>query len=539
VNTIKIKILIVTSFFPLFSLLAVSPEDSLKYANWQNLDPILDKKMGVSVEKAYNELLKGKESKTVVVAVLDSGVDIDHEDLKDIIWVNEDEIPDNGIDDDNNGYIDDIHGWNFLGNEDGENIIHAPLEVTRLYRIYLEKYGELENDSLQLAEDIDWLKYQNVVSTYDIELENVKQSKAAFQKLSDKYYRFDSIVSELLLKKDYSLVDLKGLKVEKKSLSDSAKKFMIRAKIRGLNNSLIAEYQDYYSNRINYHYNTEFYARPIVGDDEYVWLSAFYGNNDVEGDDPLHGTMVSGVIGGVRNNNIGVNGIADNVKIMSVRTVPDGDEWDKDVASAIKYAIDNGADIINMSFGKGFSPQKQFVDSIVKLVDANNVLLVHAAGNENTNIDEVDNFPNRFSVDLDTLADAWLTIGASTISANKKGLVANFSNYGKQNVDIFAPGHDMFLCSPNNTYEIASGTSFAAPVVSGVAALIKSYYPELTALEIKDIILRSSVIKDVKVKVPGTQGKLKEVVPLSTLSATGGLVNVYQALLLAKEKVEN
>jgi subtilisin family serine protease len=536
-NKFDRNFLLAVLIFPL-SLMAIDHEDSVKYMNWQNLDLKTDKIMGVSVEKAYNELLQGKESETVIVAVIDGGVDINHEDLKDIIWVNENEIPGNGIDDDNNGYIDDIHGWNFIGNDKGENINYAPMEVTRLVRSYQNMFADMDDDSIKNSGKVDFDYYQNVKNTYDLEKLQVDQNLEAINKLSDRYNRYDSIVKLLLGKEEYTLSDLKKLKVEKKSIEDTAKKFLTRTIIRKLDKNSLKEYQEYFNERHNYHYNTEFTAREIIGDDEYVWTEKVYGNNDVAGEDPEHGTMVSGIIGAVRNNNIGINGIANNVKIMSIRTVPNGDEWDKDVASAIKYAIDNGAEIINMSFGKGFSPQKEFVDSIAKLVDQSNVLLIQASGNDGMNNDFVTNYPNKYSPEGEILANNWLTVGASTISSKKKALVADFSNYGKKNVDIFAPGDNILLCAPENKYDIASGTSFAAPVVTGVAALVKSYYPSLTAVELKDIILQSAYLTDYKVILPGTYGKHKEIVNFSSLSATGGVVNVYNALLLAEEKTK-
>lgn len=531
----KTNLLLAVLLIFALKLTATSPEDSLKYTNWQNLDPKQDKKMGVSVEKSYQELLAGKESKTIVVAILDGGVDIDHEDLQGTIWVNEGEIAGNGIDDDNNGYIDDVNGWNFIGNSDGENINHATLEMTRLYRLYNEKFADMSEDEIKESGEVDFEEYQRVMSTFEAERGSSEATLASYSALADKYLRYDSLLSAAIGKEDYSADELKKLKVSKKTATDSAKKFISYFNKIGIDHERIDYITGIYQERLDYNFNPEFFSREVIGDDEYVWSTATYGNNDVKGDDPSHGTMVSGVIGAVRNNNMGVNGVADNVKFMCVRTVPNGDEWDKDVASAIKYAIDNGADIINMSFGKSFSPQKEFVDSIVKLADENNVLLVHAAGNDGKNIDTEYNFPNKYA-DSEVLANNWITVGASAYSTKKKGLVASFSNYGKTKVDVFAPGHDMMLCAPDSKYEIASGTSFAAPVLSGVAALLKSYYPSLTAAELKEIILASAVTKDYKVILPGTSGKSKEVVQFSTLSNTGGLVNVYEALKLAELK---
>ncbi len=521
------------------TLKAVNPEDSVKFANWQNLDPKDDKAWGARTDKAYNELLKGKKSTTVVVAVIDNGVDINHEDLKDLIWVNEDEIPGNGIDDDKNGYIDDVHGWNFLGNAEGENIDHASLEATRLYK----KYSDLkENKSIEeLSKDPNFdLDYVKKVETYfQKESSEYQMYKASYTNLKANYKKSDSLIASLTNKKDYTFKEVKKLKVEKKSAADSAKKFMMRAKKAGFGLDDINGALKYFDTRLDYHFNPEFAPRTVIGDDVNQWSDLVYGNNIVDAANPDHGTMVSSIIGANRKNNIGIKGIADNIVIMPIRTVPDGDEWDKDVAKAIEYAILNGADVVNMSFGKAFSPQKEFVDKIVKLADEHDVLLVHAAGNDNKNIDVEDNFPNKYSPNGTVLVNNWLTVGASYKDRKKNDFVASFSNYGKENVDLFAPGHQLLMCSPGNKYEIASGTSFSAPMVTGAAALIKSYFPELTAAEIKEVLLESSNKEDSKVLLPGTNGKNKEIVQFSTLSKSGGLLDVYNAVLLAEKKTKS
>jgi len=514
---------------PLHSFGSNKPD---KDDNWQNLDPHKDDVMGVSTEKAYKKKLKKKkESKNVIVAVIDSGVDIEHEDLKGKIWVNEDEIPDNGIDDDNNGYIDDIHGWNFIGNSNGDNINDATLEVTRLYRKFSNMFAGMSEDEIKNSNLVDFSYYQNVIDTY-------KANRGEIEMKHDKYL---AVLSEFMYCD--SLLNLTVVD----SLADSSLKASIESAAlqmavylnQGYSVESLQEDIDKNGDKLNTQYNTKFDARKdILGDNVDVWESAFYGNADVEGDDPSHGTSVSGVICATRNNGIGVNGIAENVKIMSIRTVPNGDEWDKDVASAIKYAIDNGAQVINMSFGKSFSPQKEFVDSIARLVDKSDVLLVHAAGNDSKNIDYEANYPNKYSIDDALLANNWLTIGASSRNGEDSTFVANFSNYGIEYVDVFAPGHKMLLCYPDNEYEVASGTSFAAPVVSGVAALLKSYFPQLSAADIKEIILNSAVKYDYDVTLPGTKTSGKEIVKFNTLSNTGGLVNVYEAIILAEEKIK-
>ncbi len=518
------------------TVIASASNDSIKLVNWQNKDPKADKAWGISTEKAYSELLQGKESKTVIVAVIDNGIDINHEDLKDVIWVNEDEIPGNGIDDDNNGYIDDIHGWNFLGNSSGENIDGAPLEVTRLYKKYNTIYENLPADSLMDADPENYQKYLKVKTTYLKELTEIEQGKAYFDGITASYSRYDSILTNIFNKDNYSLNELKKLKVEKKSIVDTAKSYMILLRSNGISKSSLKEVEDYFNSRLNYHYNLEYNSRGIIGDDEWIWNTEIYGNNDVAGKNPDHGTSVAGIIAANRKNQIGMKGVADNVKIMCIRAVPDGDEWDKDVANSIKYAIDNGADIINMSFGKAFSPQQEMVENVLKQAAEKDILLVHAAGNDAENNDVVFNFPRKYSSTGDVIMNNWLSVGASSIKKSKKDFVASFSNYGKTTVDIFAPGVNILSCTPNNGYDFADGTSFSAPMVTGAAALIKSYYPSLTSSEIKELILEASGTNDIKVKLPGTKRKDKVFIPFKNLSVTGGLLNVYKALELAEQK---
>jgi len=271
----------------------------------------------------------------------------------------------------------------------------------------------------------------------------------------------------------------------------------------------------------------------IVGDNVNDINDRFYGNNDVMGQFGFHGTHVSGIIGALRKNGVGMDGVADNVKVMLVKAVPDGDERDKDVALAIRYAVDNGARIINMSFGKSFSPHKDWVDDAIRYADSKGVLLVHAAGNDGNNNDSTDNFPNPDFAD-NTHPSNFITVGAS--SNGKTGpKIAGFSNYGKKSVDLFAPGVQIYSTVPGgNKYGSASGTSMAAPVVAGVAALVLSYYPELTAKQLKEVLEKSASplpdgTKNVsKPNTPGVQ------VPFADLSITGGLVNAYSALQLAE-----
>ncbi|WP_254245171.1 S8 family serine peptidase [Hymenobacter sp. BRD67] len=285
--------------------------------------------------------------------------------------------------------------------------------------------------------------------------------------------------------------------------------------------------------QLDYSLNTKFNARAeIVKDNPDDVAQRNYGNNDVMGPDALHGTHVAGIIAAVRDNNLGVQGIAAApVQIMSVRTVPNGDERDKDVANAIRYAVDNGAQIINMSFGKEFSPQRPAVEAAYKYAASKNVLLVHAAGNEDDNLDVTQHYPASFYLDGSTPPNL-LTVGASG-STDDENLTASFSNYSKRQVDVFAPGVGIYSTLPGNKYGSESGTSMASPVTAGVAAVLKSYFPNLTAADLKRIIRQSAQVHHTQVLIPGENGKKAD---FSTLSATGGIVDLYEAVRLAAQQ---
>lgn len=510
-------------------------KDTTKYFNWFNLDPQVDKIPGLSTDKAYEELLKGKVSHPVVVAVIDGGVDINHEDLKGRIWVNEDEIPGNGIDDDKNGFIDDINGWNFIGGADGRSIDHEALEVTRIYRKYKDRYEN--SGSIPKKEKDNYELYKKAKKIY---LDKYGEAKKEFDFITDfesNFNRIDSMAVVLLNKENYNSDDLKSLDASNSQEAAIVKSILLSFYESGITKDYVKEYKEHLENKLNYHYNVDFNPRTIVGDDPDNLSGKVYGNNIVDPFDPDHGTFVAGIIAADRNNNVGMKGIADNVKIMAIRAVPDGDERDKDVANAIIYAVNNGAQVINMSFGKDISPQKQFVDSALKYAESKDVILVHAAGNEGLNTDKTPKFPLNLN-DGKLINTKWITVGASSIE-NDKSLAGSFSNYGKKTVDIFAPGVDIYSLKPENGYDVLDGTSFASPMVAGVAALIKSYFPSLTAPQVKDIILKSYTdYSDLEVNLPSEEdGKSKKVksTRFGKLSVTGGIINVYKAIKLAQE----
>ena len=502
--------------------------------DWFLRDPETDHLQGVSVEKAYSILLKDRPSRTIIVAVVDTGIDIEHEDLKSAIWLNEGEIPGNGIDDDKNGYVDDVHGWNFIGGKNG-NVVEDTGELTR-------EYIRLSKLFATVAENGKIPRKQR--GEYD----NYKKIKTKFEKLRDQnrqqYDQYKNLYNNLQMSVDTLKAVMKVDKVTPAALDSFKAANPTLAFAKGFTVSMlkrtgpdadidsimrdVLEGVKLYQVIVDYSYNPDFDSRLIVGDDYNNVYEKNYGNNDVTGPDPEHGTHVAGIIAADRKNSIGINGIVDNVRIMSVRAVPsNGDERDKDVANAILYAVNNGASIVNMSFGKSFSPGKSAVDAAVKYAGKKGVLLIHAAGNDGQDIDTQKDFPTRYYQDGKE-APNWLEVGATAWDQNDN-FVARFSNYGKKSVDLFAPGVDIYSTVPRNKFKKESGTSMSCPAATGVTALLMSYFPELTSLQILDIIKKSTRKFDgLRVRKPGG-GKID----FSELSSTGGLINAYEAVKMA------
>lgn len=513
----------------------VAPND------WHELDRATTGYYGISLDKAY-DLLKGKKSKTVVVAVIDSGIDTLQEDLKPILWTNPGEIPGNSIDDDHNGFVDDVHGWNFIGGKDGKNVNQDSYEAARIYWKMKSKYGDKDPDTTVLSgfakdEAITYLKAKDKVmgGINEAEVMMLKRIEPVLKK-------GDSIIQKDLGKKEFNGNDLMSYNPTTPEARTAAAIYMNISKINKSNDITNQQILDDFEGQLRKAEGANTpppnYRNDIVKDNYNDINDRYYGNNDIMAGTPTHGTHCSGIIGALRNNGLGMNGIADNVRIMMIRAVPDGDEHDKDIANAIRYAVDNGAQVISMSFGKDFSPEKSWVDDAVRYAHSKDVLLVHAAGNDHKNIDTADNFPNPIFADKKGRAANFITVGASGDATNG-GFTASFSNYGKKEVDVFAPGVNIYSTLPGgNKYGNLSGTSMAAPVVAGLAALILEYYPDLTAEQIKYVIEKSvSPMKD-PVELPGSKNELDEegnpiMVSLSDISKTGGEINAYNAIKLA------
>jgi cell wall-associated protease len=533
-------ILALLFFFASNTLYAQSSAD-VYTKDWFLKDPATQV-YGIKLEQAYAEMLKQKTpKKKIVVAVIDSGIDTAHEDLKPVLWRNEKEIIGNGIDDDKNGYVDDIHGWNFIGGKDGTNVGKDSYEAARVFYKYKAEFGDktIDEQSLSVEKKKAYKMYAKAKFQLEAQAKEASMFVLILKDVVTKLPSADSILKIALGKQVYTGDDLANFTTTDPAVSKARSAllgfFQQTQQMESTNVAFINELVQFYEGEKSkveaVEKEPKRYRADVVKDNYDDPNDRFYGNNDVMGSDASHGTHVAGIIGALRNNNIGIKGVADYVSIMPIRAVPDGDEHDKDIANAIRYAVDNGAWVINMSFGKSFSPEKSWVDEAVKYAASKGVLLVHAAGNDAKNIDVEDNFPSR-NYNSDTLQpfSNWITVGAS--GASQKELAAPFSNYGKREVDVFAPGIRIYSTIPGgNTYGEKDGTSMASPVVAGLASLMLSYYPELTPEQVIAIIKTTSLkITDKKTIKPGTED---EEVSLFDLSSSGGLVNAYDAVKLA------
>jgi subtilisin family serine protease len=507
---------------------------------WHLRDASSDSFHGISINKTY-DFLKGKKSTPVIVAVIDSGVDTTNEDLKNILWRNPKEIAGNGIDEDGNGYTDDVYGWNFLGGKDGRNVKTESAEATRIYHRYKSKFDNKQINEASLTGDDKeeyelWKQASKIVVGKPEEQMELMFLEMAYKAVK----KHEKVLKEEMKKETFTVADLEKFTPTSSQGQKAKLGYINFIRLTGIdtedsNGAIFTELDEYIDEKKKAQdakeKAPENYREEIVKDNYNNINDRFYGNNDVMGPSPMHGTHVAGIIGAQRDNGIGANGVAQNVKVMMIRAVPDGDEYDKDIALAIKYAVDNGAKVINMSFGKGLSPEKKWVDDAVRYAEIKDVLIIHAAGNDGENTDSTGNFPNPELKVLRRKASNFITVGASSDPRVSGDYVADFSNYGKKTVDVFAPGVKIYSTLPGrSSYGFLKGTSMASPVVAGVAAVIRSYFPELSASQVKYVIEKSAVTDTtMQVMKPGSREK----VPFTELSTSGGMINAFNAVQLA------
>jgi subtilisin family serine protease len=485
--------------------------------NWQLLDEKTDGIPGISANRAMSELLAGKAAKqTVLVAVIDNGIDTLHADLKANLWTD----PATGQ-----------HGWNFIGGADGKDVTFDTFEVTREYARCHGKAAASGSPAIT-----DKAKCADIDAAYQKQRAQIEKTVQNYRDVNDLLTKIVPMLAKAANVPADSVTPerVRAIKMATPQITQARQIFLELAS-EGATPSVIEDGLKSLEGQLEHSLNPDFNPRTIVGDDYTNTAQRNYGNRDVMGIDPKHGTHVAGIIGAVRGNNIGIDGIAPAVKIMMIRTVPDGDERDKDVANAIRFAADHGAKVISMSFGKAYSPYKSAVDEAVKYADSKGILMVHAAGNDGADLAKGHNFPTPEYTNGGRPQN-WIEVGASSWKGGDS-LAAPFSNYGSQLVDVFAPGVDILSTVPGNEYERDSGTSMAAPVVTGLAALIMDYYPNLTAADVRKVIL-ASVTKlgsqSVTQPRPG-QEVPEKTVPFGTLSVTGGIVNAYNAIKMADE----
>ncbi len=506
--------------------------------NWQLTDPFESYEPGMSVEKAYNTILKDLPAKDIIVAVVDAGMDINHEDLKDIIWTNEDEIPNNGIDDDKNGYVDDIHGWNFLGSKDGKMATGEQLELTRIVKKYRNQWKDKKISDIPVKDTLMFKDYQRAEKELASKLEAIKPLEQRLVGLKAMAEGMFKTLKDFLKTDKLSEKAVVAIKSDDNAVNQAKAMYL-----RGLTPDYVKGFEHYVDGQIKYNLNLDFNGR-IQGDNPDDFNDRDYGNPNVipPNEDELHATHVGGIIAAIRNNGKGGNGVADHVRLMSVRAVPDGDEYDKDIALAFRYAVDNGAKVINTSFGKYYSPHKDWVWDAIKYAEDHDVLIVNGVGNEGKNMDNFGDdvsYPNDGDKPGVQLFDNFLNVGAvgPNYGAN---MVAPFSNYGKTTVDVFAPGMKIYATVPFNKYKHLQGTSMSSPDVAGIAALIRSRFPNLTASEVKHIIMDSGLAPQILVIQPKEDDDKSDpkLVQFSSLSVSGKIANAYNALIMAKEMSE-
>ena len=539
------KVLIAAAFLASFSFAFAQDkmqDNDLK--TWYHKDFSTTNVYGVNTDNAYKFLeSKGLKPRTIVVGVLDSGVEVDHPGLINNMWKNPNEIPNNGIDDDKNGYVDDIYGWNFIGGKTAD-VDADNLEVTRMVKKYqpiFEGTDSAKNRANQAKMPEEYAIYQKSKKLYD---EKGSEAKQYYHYFSGFNNAIPSIVKTLNGKtltkanlaaiKPASQEDSRNLQILNSLVQDAGNVGKTPKEVEELLRKEIEGALKHYESQATKHYNLDFDPRAeIVGDNYDNYNEKHYGNNHYEGPDASHGTHVSGIIAGLPHGNEAQYGVAHKVaKIMTVRAVPDGDERDKDVANAIRYAVDNGAKILNMSFGKAVSPGKKHVWDAMKYAEKKGVLLVKAAGNENQNIGENEYFPTNFMKQSDEkpFVSNMIVVGAST--NNSQNLRARFSNYNGKMVDVFAPGQEIYSTVPDAKYEYLQGTSMASPVVAGAAAVLWAYMPSLTPQQIKEALVKTVNKSTVNANVDSNAN-------FDQISVAGGVIDLYKAAQYAYDNFYN
>ena len=458
---------------------------------------------------------KIKPKKQIIVGIIDSGLDTTSVDILPALWKNPQEKQDRK-DNDNNGYTDDLHGWNFLGTKDGTfNMTSAGSEEFREFKRLYPKYKGIENK--EAVQDTAEFTYYELMKKKAGIMSYIKYT--AYTAVKDEaYQKTDSILKTLNINTD--TLTIQGL------MQLHTRSNVLEQAIQALFTDLlkIGEHGLWKDARKAHDKNFALMKRRLesiekdtdkrllMGDDMKNPEDRFYGNHTLQVEGCDHGTFVAGIVAGQGVKDSRMKGVWPQARLMIVRAVGNGDEYDKDVASAIRYAVDNGATVINLSLGKYTSPDADMVNQAIAYAQKKDVLIIQAAGNNSRNIDLVPYFPSAKDQNGKTFKN-YMRVGAS----DQDGNPCTFSNYGQDEVDVFAPGENIISVGLTNTYSTQQGTSFAAPIVSGIAAMLRSCFPKLKAHQIKEIICQSVQPTD----------------QLKKHCRTGGIVDALKAVQLA------
>jgi subtilisin family serine protease len=513
---------------------SINPSTADELDHWHLKDYNKDSVPGISLDKLYDEILKDRKGKQVIVAIIDTEIDIHHEELKDFIWVNTEEIADNGMDDDNNGYVDDVNGWNFIGNNEGENLICSNYSFIRKLKEFAPLYEGKTRD--QIGNDtLNFQVYQRALKDYQEMKAQIQADKDYVNFLNDGYPKSKKLLDSIFKGTTYTVEQLDSLYnayEPKDSILAADVYFMydfMRYEMYGYADNLANETKkmEDFSNNINYD------DRKIIGDDVNNIEDRVYGTNKIANNlkEFTHGTIVTGVLAAHRTNAKGIRGITNNVKIMPLCIQAKfGSETDKDLALSIRYAIDNGAQIINLSSNRFYESHNTWVQEALLYAEKNNVLVIKAAGNNETDIDEVVGYPNKKGKNYYTLNN-FIIVGASGKYVDQY-FKPIWSNYGYETVDLYAPGEEIPTTTPFHTYKNDSGSSMSTAITSGVAALILSYYPDLKVNDVRLILMESATRYDTPIALEYDSDKR---IPFSKLSLSGGVLNAYDAFVLAEK----
>ncbi len=519
-----------------------------RFWHWKDLEK--DGVHGVSLFKAQQLLTDLKLKPTpIIIAILDGGIDTAHLQIKPLLWNNPKEIPGNALDDDQNGYIDDVHGWNFLGNAAGENINKASDEKSRIYHRYKNEFKQDKIDSVSwdAKKKQDFYSWQQAAA--EIVFSEDDAANLSFIKMArNAVVKMGLILIREIEDTNFTTEQLEAYQPIGKLTADTKISYLRTMQALGIDrmsghHSIVEDLNDYIAGKdqsaVSIDTPPEDLRKKITQDQYENFNDQYYGNNNITGPNAKHGTHVAGLAAGIVDTNFTKSNFSNPIQIMGVRVVPDGDEYDKDVALGIRYAVNNGAKVINMSFGKSFSPEQAWVDSAIRYAASKDVLIIHSAGNESYDLNNKSVYPSPYSNVFKDKASNMITVGASSDPVIAESILTDFSNYGNKIVDVLSPGNKIFSSLPNQAFGFLNGTSMSAPILSHIAALVRAYFPKLSATEVKAILLQSNWKpndSDALFPIPQTDQSIK----LTDISVEGGIINaalsIQNAILFQRKK---